>query len=217
MAGTTALVLGATGLVGGELVKLLVERPDVAQVIALVRRAPAFSHPKLTAQILDFDRPDSWQLAGDVLYSALGTTRKQAGSKEAQYQVDYTYQLEVARAAAAAGVSTYALCSSSGADASSMTFYMRMKGELDRDVQQLSFARIRIARPGMLEGARTVERPNEKFFGKVLDVVGAVPGLGGIKPISGTAVARALCKAVEDPAPGCIIYGAKELHRLGDV
>lgn len=211
---TTALVLGATGLVGGELVKLLVEDPSVGKVVALARRPLAFSHGKLETLQLDFDRPETWQLAGDVLYSALGTTLKKAGSKEAQYKVDYTYQYAVARAAAAAGVPAYALVSSMGASETSSSFYLKMKGELDRDVQKLPFAKIRIVRPGMLTGEREHERPKEKYSGWALHVVGAIPGLGAVKPIAGAAVARALVNAIADATPGAVIYGARDAHRL---
>lgn len=215
--GQTAIVLGSTGLVGGELIKVLLADPRFDRVVALTRRKLPIEDPKLEAQVLDFEQPTSWKIAGDVLFSALGTTIKKAGSKEAQYKVDYTYQFEVAKAAAAAGVATYVLVSSMGANDHASSFYMRIKGELDRDVQKLAFARIRIARPGMLIGDRQEERLGEKYSGWMLNVLGAVPGLGAIKPIEGQAVARALVKAALDQTAGTRIYGARELHALGRI
>ncbi len=213
----TAMVLGATGLVGGEVVKLLVKDPRFDSVVALARRPLSWTDPKLTVQILDFDQPASWHLEAaraDVLFSALGTTLKQAGSKEAQYKVDVTYQLEIARAAAAAGVTTYALVSAMGANASSSSFYMKMRGELEEGVRALPFARLRILRPGMLDGERAEDRPKERWAIAALKVVGSLPGLRSVRPIQGAAMARALVAAALDETPGVKVYGPGELHAL---
>ena len=213
----TAMVLGATGLVGGEVVKLLVQDARFDSVVALARRPLAWTHPKLRVQILDFDQPASWHLEearADMLFSALGTTLKQAGSKEAQYKVDVTYQLEIARAAAAAGVTTYALVSAMGASASSSSFYMKMRGELEEGVRTLPFVRLRILRPGMLEGVRAEDRPKERWAIAALKVVGSLPGLKAVRPIEGAAMARALVAAALDESPGTKVYGPGELHAL---
>lgn len=211
----TALVLGSTGLVGNELVKLLAQDARFDRVIALARRPHPLQGGKVTTQLLDFDQLDGWQLAGDVLFSALGTTAKRAGSNEAQYKVDYTAQYTAAQAAAKGGVTTYALISSMGASETASGFYLRTKGELDRDVQKLPFQKIRILRPGMFDGEREGDsRPGEKIGGAFLKIVGAIPGLGGLKPITPDKVARALLAAVTDETPGAKIYTAAEVHAL---
>lgn len=100
-----AIVIGATGAVGKELVKVLLSRPDYETVITFTRRPLGIDSPKLESHVIDFDRPDTWEdlVRGDVLFSALGTSLKQAGSKEAQYKIDHDYQLSFARAARAKG------------------------------------------------------------------------------------------------------------------
>ena len=106
-----AIVIGATGAVGKELVKVLLSRPDYETVITFTRRPLGIDSPKLESHVIDFDRTDTWEdlVRGDVLFSALGTSLKQAGSKEAQYKIDHDYQLSFARAARAKGVSHFVL------------------------------------------------------------------------------------------------------------
>ena len=111
MSAMKALVIGATGAVGRDLVEQLLKDDAFERVTVFVRRPLAVENPKLTVHIIDFDHPEQWQnlLQGDVLFSCLGTTIKAAGSQEAQWKVDYTYQYEAAKAARENGVETYAL------------------------------------------------------------------------------------------------------------
>ncbi len=160
-----AIVIGATGLVGGQLMELLLNDSRFESVKIFVRRTANITHPKLTEHIVDFDAPDTWKklVTGDVLYSAMGTTLRVAGSKEAQYKIDYTYQYNVARTAAANEVKEYVLISSAGAAIDSKIFYSRMKGELERDIKRLPFETIHIIRPGLLAGERVQVRTGEKI------------------------------------------------------
>lgn len=161
----TANIIGASGLVGQQLLAQLLNHPRYIKVRSFVRRPSGVIHPKLEEIIIDFNQPDSWNILvqGDVLFSTLGTTLKTAGSKENQYRVDYTYQYEFAKAAAQNGVVTYVLVSSMGANAKSSVFYSRMKGELEEAVSKLGFKRIIIFRPSILEGQRTENRIGEKI------------------------------------------------------
>lgn len=147
-----AIVIGATGATGRELVDLLLANPSVSQVQIFVRRPTGKAHPKLSEHLLDFARLDDARslIEGDTLFSCLGTTRAQAGSKAAQYEIDYTYQLNFARLAQSVGVSQLVLVSSMGADSRSRSFYTRMKGELDEAVQSLGFTCLSILRPPLL-------------------------------------------------------------------
>ena len=114
MSAMKALVIGATGAVGMDLVEQLLKDDAFERVTVFVRRPLAVENPKLTVHIIDFDHPEQWRelLQGDVLFSCLGTTIKAAGSQEAQWKVDYTYQYEAAKAARENGVEAYALVSS---------------------------------------------------------------------------------------------------------
>ena len=159
-----ANVIGATGLVGHELVNQLLESSEFEKVRIFVRRKTAWNHPKLEEQLIDFDQPKSWEhlVHGDVLFSILGTTIKTAKTKENQYRVDFTYQYEFAKAAAENGVSTYILVSSMGANPKSSVFYSRIKGELEVAVAKLNFRKLLIFRPSILDGNRQEKRSGEK-------------------------------------------------------
>jgi len=105
----TAIVIGATGLVGNELVQLLIKDSRFEKVKVFARRTTGLQHNKLEEHLINFDAPDTWkkQVTGDVLYSSMGTTIGVAGSKEAQYKIDYTYQYQAAKIAANNGVQEY--------------------------------------------------------------------------------------------------------------
>jgi len=161
----TAIVIGATGLVGEELVNQLIENKEYDAIKLFVRKPASFVHPKVQEQIINFGQPESWTslVVGDALFSTLGTTIKTAKTKENQYRVDFTYQYEFAKAASANGIPVYVLISSLGANAKSAVFYSRMKGELDEAVAKLPFRRSVIFRPSILDGNRKEKRPMEKI------------------------------------------------------
>ena len=137
----TAIIIGATGLVGNHLLQLLLEDKNFSCVKIFVRRKTGIDNPKLKEFIIDFNDIERYSadITGDVLFSCLGTTLKQAGSKEAQYKVDYTYQYKFAELASKNGVQNYLLVSSTGADATSAFFYSKIKGELEQSVKQMPF------------------------------------------------------------------------------
>lgn len=161
----TANVLGATGLVGRELVNQLLGCKDVEKVKVFVRRDMGINHPCFEQHIVDFDQVESWRpfLEGDILFSTMGTTLKKAGSKTNQFKVDYTYQYRFAEEASRKGIPVYILVSSAGASPKSAVFYSRIKGELDEAVQKLEFQKIVIIRPSILAGDREKKRPLEEI------------------------------------------------------
>lgn len=163
--GKTALVIGASGLVGQQLVKQLLNHSEFEKVKIFVRRKSGISHQKLEEMVIDFDQPESWAtlVTGDVLFSTLGTTIKTAKTKENQYRVDFTYQHEFAKAAMQNDVPVYILVSSMGANAQSTVFYSRMKGELDEAVSKLKFRKTIVFRPSILDGNRQEKRAGEKI------------------------------------------------------
>lgn len=189
-----AIILGATGAVGRDLVQELQQDDSVTELYLLVRRIPeGLSSPKLKIQVLDFDQPDQWPELpeADVLFSCLGTTLRDAGSQAAQYRVDYGYQYEVARRAAARGVPHYVLVSAWGAKASSRSFYTRMKGELEAAVQALPFRRISILRPPLLERKGST-RGGERLAAAVLRALNALGLLRALRPMPTSVVARCM-------------------------
>jgi uncharacterized protein YbjT (DUF2867 family) len=193
----TAIVIGATGLVGKELVKLLLADATYQKVIILHRRSTNLTHPKLEEHIINFEDPNSYAhlIKGDVLFSSLGTTIKQAGSQEAQYRIDYTYQYEPAEIAAKNGVANYVLVSSSGANAKSKLFYPRMKGELEEAIKKLPFKKIDIIQPSLLLGDRPEKRFGEQFGAILLKGLQHIPRLKKYRGIHGYEVAQAMINA----------------------
>lgn len=185
MKNATAIVIGATGATGSELVNQLLTDVDFSKVIIFARRSIDITHPKLEMHVVDFDQPENWHhlLKGDVLFSAMGTTLRQAGSKDKQYLIDYTYPHEAAKAASANGVPTYVLVSAYGANEKSVLFYPRMKGQLDKAVQQLSFKYIHIFRPGVLWRQADKLRPTEKLMIVVVNALNKIGLLKSQKPM----------------------------------
>ena len=193
----TALVIGATGMVGSELVKLLLQDARFDKVVVFVRRSSKINHQKLTEHLIDFDRPETWEplVKGDVLFSALGTTISKAGSKQKQYEIDFTYQYNFAKAAAANDIKGYVLISSAGANADANIFYSRMKGELEEAVKKLPFTFIHIIRPGLLTGDRNEFRLGERLAAPVLSLLQYIKPLKKYRPIHARVVAQAMLNA----------------------
>lgn len=213
-----ANVIGATGLVGSNLVQQLLKDTRFEKVSVFVRHSTGIKNNKLQEHIVNFDEPDKWKklLAGDVLYSAMGTTLKDAGSKDAQYKIDYTYQYQAAKAAAANGVKEYVLVSAAGSSPEAKIFYSKMKGELEQAVQKLPFEAIHIMRPGMLTGERARVRTGEKIGVGIMNVISMIPGLGQLKPIQGGEVAKAMINATFCHTSGIHIYSMGEMHKLAN-
>ncbi|CCP13596.1 NAD-dependent epimerase/dehydratase [Stenotrophomonas maltophilia SKK35] len=197
------MLLGATGLVGGLALPMLLEDPRCRAVVAPFRRALTLAHPKLYAPVLQFDAlpeaPDWAQV--DAVICALGSTMAQAGSREAFHRIDHDYPLAFAQLARGQGARAFVLNSAAGANAGSAIFYNRVKGELERDLRTLAFASLTLVRPGLIGGQRQQVRRGEHFALRVLGVLGPVlPRAWRINPAE--RIARALVDAALAPPPG---------------
>ncbi len=210
-------VIGATGLVGTQLVRQLAESSEVKKIRIFVRKPTGFVSEKIEEHVIQFGEMDSWKnlVTGDVLFSALGTTVKQAGSKGKEFEVDFTYNLNFARAARDNQIPTYVLVSSVGANSKSAIFYSRMKGQLDEAVQDLGFQNTIILRPSVLDGQRKGKRAAENLAIKVGNVVTKFI-FKKYRPIKDTIVAKAMIKAAMQSQTGAakIIYTADEIFSL---
>jgi uncharacterized protein YbjT (DUF2867 family) len=213
-----ALVVGATGLVGRELVRQLLDDDDYDVVRTFVRRASGTAHAKLDERVVDFTDPASLAtgFAGEVLFSALGTTLRAAGGQAAQFAVDHDLNLALAEVAAGRGVPAYVLVSSVGAGPHSPFFYPRMKGLLERAVSRLPFESVRILRPGPLDGERGESRPGERLTLGLLRGLPAWPGLSGLRPVRVAVVARAMRLLAADWSPGLQTVEAAQIFLLGE-
>ena len=188
-----ALIIGATGATGKDLVNKLLDDNDFEEVHAFVRRPLPIENEKLHAHVVDFENPDQWKdlVKGDVAFSCLGTTLKDAGSKEAQRKVDFDYQYNFAKVARENNVEDYVLVSSYGASPDSKLFYSRMKGELEKEVKDLHFNKITIFQPGMLERKNT-ERTGEVLGGKIIKFANKFGILESQKPLPTDVLAQAM-------------------------
>ena len=207
-----ALVIGATGAVGKDLVQQLIDDSSVERVDIFVRREVKIPSAKLVAHVVDFDHPETWadQLQGDVLFSCMGTTIKAAGSQDAQWKVDYTYQYDAAKAAKANGVPVYELISAIGANPKSKVFYTRMKGELDEAVQRLGFEGCFILRPPSLIRKGT-DRFGEKAGIVAIRAFNAIGLMRNYTPMPTEAVAAAMIRLAKSGRKGIEIIESQEI------
>jgi len=208
-----ALVIGATGATGKDLVQQLLADESVERVSVFVRRNLALQHDKLHIHTIDFDRPQHWSqlVKGDILFSCLGTTIKAAGSQEAQWKVDFDYQYQFVDAASANGVPRYILVSSSGADAKSRVFYSRMKGQLEEAVKKLPFEAVTIIQPPILD-RKDSDRKGEKMGLKVIQVLNKVGMFRSQRPLSTQELAATMIRAAKENKTGITTWTGEEVR-----
>ncbi len=206
----TALIIGATGLVGEACLHQLADNAGYETVIALTRSKISFTHPKVRNIIVDFNNLDkhSADIQANHVYCAMGTTIGKAGSKEAFRKVDYEIPMQVARIAKANGAEKFMLVSSLGADAKSSIFYSRVKGELEESLKDLGYKVLLIFRPSILLGNRKEKRTGEefgRFFAEKLPFLFAGP-LAKYRGTPAQVVAKAMVNsALVEKAGTCII------------
>ena len=185
MKNLTAILIGATGATGTEILNQLLNDKDFTKIIVFTRRAIEIVSSKLEVHVVDFNQINDWKylIKGDVLFSVLGTTLKAAGTKENQFKIDYTFQFETAKAASENGVSNFILGSSYGAKKNSVFFYPKIKGLLDDAVQSLEFKQIHIFRPGFLRRQPSKLRAPEKVSITIIDALNKIGLFKNQKPI----------------------------------
>jgi uncharacterized protein YbjT (DUF2867 family) len=219
MSTRTALLIGATGLVGGHCLELLLGDAAYRSVVTLGRRRLPLEHPKLTQHIVEFRRlrDNASLLQAEDIFSCLGTTIKKAGTKEAFREVDFTYQYEVARAAAESGARQLLLVSALGAHARSAVFYNRVKGELEAAVSHLPFDGVQIFRPSLLLGNRAEFRLGEALAELPMRYVSflMVGPLGKFRPVQARTVAAAMLLVAKERPRGTNVFESDRIRALG--
>jgi uncharacterized protein YbjT (DUF2867 family) len=187
----TAIVAGATGLVGEQLLNQLLSDKDYRKVIAIGRKPLEIAHEKLEQRIIDFGQlPEAISgLKADHGFCCLGTTIRTAGTKEKQYVIDHDYVVAFAKGCHSAGVLQFAVVSSIGAKATSSNFYLRTKGEMERDLQNIPFKGIYILQPSFLLGKRKEFRAGEKIAISVMKALNPLM-IGGLTKYRGVEAAR---------------------------
>jgi uncharacterized protein YbjT (DUF2867 family) len=214
----TAIVFGATGLVGKALVEDLYKSDHYGIIKIFVRTGTGFAErDKIKEFIIDFDHLDQYSgmIAGDDLFICLGTTIKKAGSVSRMEEIDRDLPLNIASAALKNSVEKLAVVSSIGADTGSSNYYLRIKGEMERGLMSMKFRTLIILRPSMLTGTRAERRVGEEI-GKIMLRIFGIFLLGRLskyKGIEGSSVAKAMVKAINDKT-GMLILESDEIKKI---
>lgn len=190
--------------------ELLLREAECRRVVALARRPlPNVDPARLQCVVVDFEHLDQAadHFAVDAIICALGTTMRQAGSRERFRRVDFDYPLEAARVGRTRDVAHYLLVSALGADSRSRVFYNRVKGELEEALASQGYPSLTIVRPSLLLGARREFRLGEAIAKRLAFLAPA-----GIRPVSARAVAAALVASVMNPAPGRTVLESVEIR-----
>jgi uncharacterized protein YbjT (DUF2867 family) len=210
-AGRIALVAGGSGLVGGQLLRLLLQAPEYARVHALSRRPLPFDHPRMANRVVRFEASLQAQLKGlqcQDAFCCLGTTIGEAGSQAAFRAIDHDLVLEFAQLALSCGAERMVVVSAAGANAASKNFYLRVKGEMEKALEGLRFRALDILQPSLLLGQRRELRPLE--LGAQLTMPLLNPLLLGrwssFRAIPAATVAAAMCGAARSGRRGVYRY-----------
>lgn len=191
-----ALIIGATGATGNDLVNVLLKDPNYTKVTTFVRRTSGKIHPKLSEILIDFDKLEeaAAHIEGDILFSCLGTTLKVAGSKENQYHIDYEIPLKFSEIAHEKGITRIVLLSAHGASTSSKVFYSKTKGKLEEDTAQIGFDQYIIFRPGLLLRKNT-DRFAERIAASALKLLNSIGLVKKFQPLDTALLAQKMAKA----------------------
>ena len=216
----TALIFGASGMVGQYCLSYLLDSGIYSKVISIGRKTLDVEHPKLSQKVIDFDQLTAYQelIQGDDLFCCLGTTIKKAGSQKAFIKVDYQYIFEIARMAAANQVHQFLLISAVGADEDSVFFYNQVKGKTERAVKELDFWALHIFQPAILLGERAEFRPLERLAMRLSKGLDYFLGdyLGQYKPVEAETVAKAMLNAAQNLKAGQFLYSSNQLENLAE-
>lgn len=216
--GKTALLVGATGLVGGLVLEQLLHDAYYESVIVLTRKTLGKNHPKLKEVSVNFDQlqNNTNDIKADAVFCCLGTTIKTAGSQEAFKKVDYTYPLRVAEIAKQNGTPKYLLITALGASKTSMIFYNRVKGEVEEAIGKLNFDAFHILQPSLIIGERKETRTGEGIAQKLAPVYDTLMfgPLSKYKSIKAEQIAKAMIYYSKSDAKGIIKHESDELQKV---
>lgn len=215
----TALVIGATGLIGRQCVVTLLQNEQYDKVTTLVRHLSGATHPNLDEQMIDFDKLEQYShlMNVDDVFCCMGTTIKKARSKEKFKKVDYEYPLRVAEIALQQGAKKYLIVTAMGAEKKSPFFYNQVKGEIEEALKDLGYSALHIFQPSLLTGDRKEFRLGEKmavYSFKALNLLLHGP-LKKYRSIEGKTVAEAMVKAANNDKRGTFVYESDVIEGMG--
>lgn len=214
----TAILCGATGFIGSHLLENLLDSPEYHRVIIVTRKPIDKKHSKLQTLIGDFNsllslKPD---LVGDEIFLTLGTTKKKTPDPKEYYQIDHDFPVLAARLAKENGAKSVFIVTAVGANSDSSLFYVKMKGDIERDIKSLDFEHTHIFQPSMILGNRSETRPMEKIIIKawpIFDSLLAGP-IDHYKGIDGKEIATAMIESAKIQTEKVKIYRWREMKNL---
>jgi len=216
----TALIIGSTGLIGSQLLEILLASTEYSAVITFVKRDSGIRHPKLKQHLIHFDNPESYEkfVIGDDFFCTIGTTIKKAGSQEAFRTVDFCYPKTFASIAMQNNVKQFLIISSIGANAKSGNFYLKTKGDIQDFLKGCHFESVSVLQPSLLLGKRKEFRLGEKmgaFFMNLFSFV-FIGSSRKYKPIQSEAVAKAMFNFAQKNKPGFNIYESDVIQEIAN-
>lgn len=216
--GRTAIIFGATGLIGDILLQKLIKDDAYEKVTVVARRPIAHQHQRIEFIETDFDNLEkvATKIVGDDIFCCIGTIQKKTPDLEIYKKIDYQYPLTFAKIGLKNGSSSFNLISSMGANPDSRFFYPRLKGELERDLSAMPFKTINIYRPSLLDGERTGTRTAENFFIKTMRVLNPlfIGPLKKYRSIKASCVAQAMLEQAKKTILGTHIFQSDEIVEL---
>lgn len=216
--GQKAIIVGASGLIGGSLLDILLQSREYDKVVILVRKELPLENQKLTQLTINFDQPENYsaQIRGDALFCCLGSTFKKTPDLREYSKIDHDYPLRLAQMALKNGVGQFHLVSAIGANPSSSNFYTKIKGETENDIKMVELQALYIYRPSILTGKRKERRVVEGIFSSLFKIIDPLL-LGPLKKyrsIAATTVAQAMYKQSIQKKEGVFIYESDKIKQL---
>lgn len=216
--GKKAIIAGPSGLIGSNLLQILLAENGYDQVLIIVRKEMPINHPKLKQLVVDFDKLDNSaaEITGDVIFSCLGTTQALTPDKAMYRKIDHDYPVKLAQIGLKNGVEQFHLVSAIGANATSSTFYLKLKGETEQDIAKVGLPSLYIYQPSMLKGRKDNLRFGESIFNGIFTLIDPLL-FGGLKEyhsIEGAAVARAMYNQSIDNEAGTFKYQYNDIIKL---
>jgi len=213
-----ALIFGASGLIGSELLKLALNDPYFSSVTIIVRKRLSLSNNKLTEIISTFEELEENQdsLQGDIIFSCLGTTKSKTPDQNEYYKIDHDYPVTASKIAIKNGAKYIHLVSSLGANSSSSNTYLKMKGEIEDDISKLPFLGVHFYRPSLIIGKRKESRPLEGISALIFNIINPLL-LGSLKKyqsIKATDIAKAMLSQAKKEIKGIHIYQSNIIKEL---
>ncbi|SDT64686.1 NAD(P)H-binding [Mucilaginibacter mallensis] len=213
-----AIIAGASGLIGSKLLTILLNQPEYAEVVILVRKSTGIQHAKLKELVIDYDQLDNYadEISGHAIFSCLGTTNNKTSDKNVYRKIDHDYPVKLAQLALKNGVKQFHLVSSIGANAQSSTFYIKLKGETEEDIIKVGLKTVHIYQPSLITGDRKEHRLAEKIITPIMKLIDPLlfGSLKKYRSIPAQTIAMAMFKESINNEEGIFIHPSDNIKQI---